>query len=159
MKVLYNFCYGNFSISMFAAIQLIKKLNLSIYIYRYTHTDENGNDIYTRVSEDSNTDGYLYTVKFFDKDFGETITDSDIVGEVAASQIKDNILLQPSKLRFCHELIELIEKYGSKKISGENSKLILMEVPKGSHFLIENYDGCEVIKVLPKNTQVYYAEE
>ena len=42
-------------------------------------------------------------------------------------------------------LIEYIEKYGSEKASGSCAHLIVQEVPKGTAFMIDEYDGNESI--------------
>ena len=42
-------------------------------------------------------------------------------------------------------LIEYIEKHGSEKASGSCAHLIVEEVPKGTAFMIDEYDGNESI--------------
>lgn len=40
-------------------------------------------------------------------------------------------------------LIEYIDTYGSEAASGKGSCLVVMEVPKGCLYQIDEYDGCE----------------
>lgn len=42
-------------------------------------------------------------------------------------------------------LIEYIEKFGSKAASGRYSHLTMVEIPKGTKYYIDTYDGCESI--------------
>lgn len=44
-----------------------------------------------------------------------------------------------------HRLIEYIEKHGSEKASGSCAYLVVEEVPKGTAFMIDEYDGNESI--------------
>lgn len=48
-------------------------------------------------------------------------------------------------LRTDPRLIEYIEKHGSKMASGSSACLIIEEIPKGTQYIIEEYDGCESI--------------
>lgn len=43
-------------------------------------------------------------------------------------------------------LIEFIEKFGSKEASGQYSALAIEEIPKGTAYRIDNYDGYESIE-------------
>ena len=42
-------------------------------------------------------------------------------------------------------LIEYIEKHGSEMASGSSSYLVVEEIPKGTAFMIDEYDGNESI--------------
>lgn len=44
------------------------------------------------------------------------------------------------------KLIEFIEKSGSERASGRCSKLVVEEIPQGTLFRIEEYDGMESIE-------------
>lgn len=43
-------------------------------------------------------------------------------------------------------LIEYIKKFGSKKASGQFSNLVVVNIPKGKAYRIEEYDGYEYIE-------------
>lgn len=48
-------------------------------------------------------------------------------------------------LRTDPRLIEYIEKFGSEKASGSCAHLVVEEIPKGTYFMIDEYDGFESI--------------
>lgn len=50
-------------------------------------------------------------------------------------------------LRTDPRLIEYIEKYGSEMASGSYSHLIVEEIPKGTYYMLDEYDGYESIMV------------
>lgn len=52
--------------------------------------------------------------------------------------------------RFRHDsrLIEYIEKYGTEKASGDGSRLVVVEVPKGKKYIVVDYDGFEEVKTI-----------
>lgn len=44
-----------------------------------------------------------------------------------------------------NRLIEYIEKFGSDAASGPYTNLTVVEIPKGTKYYIDTYDGCESI--------------
>lgn len=44
-------------------------------------------------------------------------------------------------------LIEFIEKYGSEKASGGCANLVVEEIPKGTLYRIDEYDGYESVEI------------
>ena len=47
--------------------------------------------------------------------------------------------------RYDKRLIEYIETYGSEVASGRSADLIIVDIPAGTHYLIDEYDGIESI--------------
>lgn len=54
--------------------------------------------------------------------------------------------LDSYECRTNHKLIEFIEKFGQDRASGNFSKLKIEEVPSGTLFRIQEYDGSEWIE-------------
>ena len=54
--------------------------------------------------------------------------------------------IEVESLRTDNRLIEFIEKFGSKIASGKYSELKVVEIPKGTLYKINEYDGLETIK-------------
>lgn len=43
-------------------------------------------------------------------------------------------------------MIEYIEKFGTEKASGRYAHLVVIDIPKGTAYRIEEYDGFEYIE-------------
>lgn len=54
--------------------------------------------------------------------------------------------LKRENIRTDTDLIAMIEEFGSEKCSSKYSRLIIKDVPSGSHYRIYEYDGYEGIE-------------
>lgn len=54
--------------------------------------------------------------------------------------------LKGKNIRTDTDLIAMIEEFGSEKCSSRYSKLIIKDVPCGSYYRIDEYDGYEYIE-------------
>lgn len=139
-KILYNDCFGGFSISNFAKVEYVKRVwkNKPFTIW---HNDYLKNTK-TQLTEDEAIDT-VHSLYFLDSegnlfDFPCWHSDSDTR--------KDLIL------------ISLLEEYGSEKISSRGAKLKIAELDDNQHWTIYEYDGAEEVLKLNinkcANTQV-----
>ena len=133
MKVVINDCYGGFSLSREALIELIKK----------------GSDAVTKRSIEEYTAGRLKTMKelieedrwlkyhkykdgFYTNDFTPTLFKDDFV-----------YFIENNKETRAHsDIIEIVEKLGDRA-NGRFAKLKIIEIPDNVEWEIEEYDGME----------------
>ena len=59
-----------------------------------------------------------------------------------------NSVYDCDRFRYDSRLIEYIEKYGTEKASGDSSRLVVVEVPKGKKYVVVDYDGFEEVKTI-----------
>lgn len=159
MKILYNKQYGGFGISVFAALKLIERKNLSIYVY-IPDTNENGEKIYKKMTLDNCSGNEISTLGVFLKhDHGDTFPARKILSD-SSDQLtwKENPFVDPNKLRFDPVLIQLFEEYGSGRISGDCATLALTKIEKGRFFTIHEYDGYERVEEYYIDDSVFYAD-
>lgn len=112
MKIAINKCYGGFSLSNEAGIEL-RKLDVNVTLKGEKYSDGNCMNIIN--------DLYLNN-----ENFG----------------IKDN---NYHKWRSDKRLIQVIEKLGVEKASGEYSKIRIIDIPNDIEWDIDEYDGIETI--------------
>ena len=133
MKVVINDCYGGFSLSREALIELIKK----------------DSDAVTKKSIEEYTGGRLKTMKelmeedrwlkyheyrdgFYTDDFTSTLFKDDFVYFIEDS----------NEIRTHPDIIEIVEKLGDRA-NGRFAKLKIVEIPDDVEWEIEEYDGRE----------------
>lgn len=152
-KVVINKCYGGFSVSPEVAVELFKVENKVDKVY-----------IYDEIIEDS-CDSIMYEYKRIDNfefdefgnfnnidiggwntyittyDFGELVKYKDLEG----NKSKYLLTAQQDVDREDVNLINMIEKLGSNRCSGDCAKLKIIEIPKDVKYEIQDYDGNEWI--------------
>lgn len=124
MKIILNKCYGGFNVSDKAYELYAKKKGISLYRYY--------NDYKNRVM----CKGLDLVTYYFTKDFGDNVKRDKI-------DWKTNL-----ELNYEHRddatLIEVVEELG-KKASGNHSELVVVEIPDGMDYVIDDYDGFETL--------------
>lgn len=128
MKVVINSCYGGFSISNFAYKELLRRRGKECYFYEWDY--HNG---YNRIDDDPNKH---YSVMVITKDFGKHVDKID----------REYIAYYRDEIRTDADLIAMIEEFGSEKCSGRYAELEIVDIPTGTYFRIDEYDGLENIE-------------
>ena len=133
MKVAINKCYGGFGISNEAEIEYLKLKGLKAYFYeqvKYEYKD--GRNLYKKVNSSKDT----FMTITFTKDYGESFEEWPK---------KDSGYFYSSDIpRDDPDLIKVIEKLG-KKANNQFSDLKIVEIPDGTEYIIDEYDGLEHI--------------
>ena len=135
MKVAFNNCFGGFGLSPKALSEFSKKKGIKLTWYSQTGYAHNGNEEYIRVvGVPENRSFSLYPLK---KDCGEKI-----------NRLVDGLFYYPdfysTESRIDTDLIEIIEELGDEA-NGSCASLSITEIPDGSTFEIDEYDGNESI--------------
>lgn len=131
MKIILNKCYGGFNVSDEGYELYAKKKGISLYRYY---------DIYERYiltktkTKDSGTGTYYFT-----KDYGDWVKETEIDDDDWETYFHLD-----SEHRDDPTLIEVVEELG-KKASDNYSKLVVVEIPDGMDYVIDDYDGFETL--------------
>lgn len=137
-KVVVNRCYGGFGISAFGEQEYLKRAGKECYFYHQTqYSFRNGVNKYEKISlEEINSKSISFHNTTF-KDLGESF-------EEWPEGMDDYYFMDSNVSREDSILIQLIEEYGSEKISKQHTaKLTITEIPDDVEYEIEEYDGFE----------------
>lgn len=131
MKVILNKCYGGFDVSDKGYKLYAKKKNIPLYVYKEDYSTrprrcKKINDIINDTTQ----------ISYFTKDFGDCF-------EPTEEDWKYNLWLD-EKYREDAMLIEVVEELG-EKANGRFGKLVVVEIPDGMKYVIDNYDGIETL--------------
>lgn len=158
MKVVINTSYGGFSLNAFTVLKLIEAKKENLYVYsdylRYGGKYSADYD-YAKITLDNYEEvGNSFVCSTCD--FGATVS----AQKFEKSGCKDYRYRLPNvdEMRFDKDLIKIIEENGSAKCSSGCSNLIIVTIPKGSYFRINEYDGAESIEIFDKSNFPYYAD-
>lgn len=146
-KVVINKCFGDFEVSDKIAIQIYKEENhldkIFIYISQSLFDDEfRYLDLKYLIfnSDDNNIINRIfnkYDIYLSKEYLGEIINNKD---ELIPLEYLITGISRENK-----DLIHYIEELGSKKCSGNNAELKIVEIPDDVQYYIKNTDGIEVI--------------
>ena len=135
MKIVLNGCYGGFGLSYEAMVLYLHAKNREAFFYK----DISSYDDYTKVHKyqritlqeirKSNTFGYIYCTT---EDQGEYLF-----------SFPEGIINFNNIDRTDPILISVIETMGSEAASGRFALLYIEEIPNGTQYKIDNYDGIE----------------
>ena len=133
MKVILNKCFGGFGLSVKGHEEYAKKIGKKIFWYNYDFSKD-GDITYNKV-ESSDTNPFSIA---FTKDFGENtkITDEDY------DQYSLNL---NESHREDKTLIDIVEQLG-EEADGRFSSLLVVEIPDGMKYEIDEYDGIETLR-------------
>jgi hypothetical protein len=148
MKVVINDCFGGFNVSRKCFLELFKRG--AKIVKRVSFKDattcigkEDGeawpSDEWTPAEEKDwyQDNRFGGTALFYDSDFGVYAPEG---GDVLYCSVEHG-----DKCRTDPDLIALIENRGSKWASGRCASLKIVEIPDGTDYIIEEYDGNEHI--------------
>lgn len=132
MKVILNKCFGGFDVSEEAYELYAKKKGVNIFKY------ELAPDLNYRKTKRSGICIYHFT-----QDFGDKINRNDVdwnkYFSLGTEHREDPIL------------IEIVEELG-EKASGAFGELVVVDIPDGMDYVIDEYDG---IETLHENVEVW----
>ena len=135
MKIILNGCYGGFGLSYEAMALYLHAKNREAFFYK----DISVYDDYTKVHKykrtnlqeirESSTSNYIYCTT---EDQGEFI-----------DHFPEDVINFNDLDRTDPTLITVVETMGSKAASGRFASLYIEEIPNGTQYKIDNYDGIE----------------
>lgn len=131
MEIVINKCYGGFGLSALAVKMYLKLKGKNAFFYVQTkYSFRNGKDEYKKVSIENASSAYMsHTMT---KDLGNTT--SKLLDKHYFSDYSIN--------RSDKDLIRVVSELG-KKANGRHAELKIVEIPDGTAFEIEEYDGME----------------
>lgn len=124
MKIILNKCYGGFDVSDEAYELYAEKKGISLYRY------------WDNCKKRKMQKGSGLLTHYFTKDFGDSVERDKI-------DWKTNLYLD-SGYRDDPILIEVVEELGGKA-SGNYGNLVVVEIPDGMDYVIDDYDGFETL--------------
>lgn len=128
-KIILNKCFGGFGLSKEGYELYAKKKGLKLI--SYNSKVENGKFIYRKTDKEDIFNHY------FTKDLGDNV-------EISDEDYEKYHLYLREKAREDKTLIEVVEELG-EKASGMCGKLKVVEIPDNAHYVIDEYDGIEII--------------
>jgi hypothetical protein len=131
-KIVYNGCFGGFGLSIAAQLEYAKRKGFSLYFYKQTacrHRD--GRDEYTRLDE--GRDLFASALK---RDLGPVCAE--------LPNCDGDWFWDKDIPRNDADLVAVVEMLGDAA-SGECARLKIAEVPKGTLYRIDEYDGRESV--------------
>lgn len=131
MKIILNKCYGGFDVSDRAYELYAEKKGISLYRYWDDYKNE-------KMYKGSGLVTYYFT-----KDFGDSV-EKDKIDWSAYLYLDNGHRDDPT-------LVEVVEELG-KKASGSYGNLVVVEIPDGMDYVIDDYDG---IETLHENVRVW----
>ena len=130
MKIVINTCYGGFGLSDEAKEMYLERKKIL----------ENKDD-FVQVKKKSIFNNIHALVR---KNLAESINSTEDLYNLPST---DCLVLNDYDLdRTDPLLIEIVEKLGKSKASGDCAELVIEEIPKGSLYRIDEYDGNESIE-------------
>lgn len=130
MKVILNKCYGGFGVSQEAYELYAEKKGIEIFSYKLEC--RNDKPIYRKTDTGSS----IFTITFT-KDFGDYVELSDDNSEKYILDLCGNHREDPV-------LIEVVEELGDR-VNSPFSKLVVVDIPDGMEYEIDDYDGVETL--------------
>lgn len=129
MKVVINNCYGGFGLSNFAYKELLRRKGKECYFYENKYGGG-----YCRIDDNPDNNKY-FIVAVSTKDYGKFTEKID----------KEHYVYYRDEIRTDSDLIAMIEEFGSEKCSGRYAELEIEDIPTGTHYIIDEYDGLESV--------------
>lgn len=130
MKVILNKCFGGFSVSQEAYELYAKKKGIELFAYKLEIVS--GKPIYKKTD----TGNSIFTITFT-KDFGDYI-------ELSDDDFDKYYLGLDESHREDPVLIEVVEELG-ERANSPFSKLVVVDIPDGMEYEIDDYDGVETL--------------
>jgi hypothetical protein len=150
MKVVINSCYGGFSLSPLAIREFAKLNKRKCYFFKTNYQEGGGFSEYISISIEDAAETFSWTA-FDVPNPNEVCRYPDNWHELPDDEKqKYNDLYTQHSLAQGREverndpnLIKAIKKLGTKKASGSCAELRIIDIPDGTKYTIEEYDGLE----------------
>lgn len=147
MKVVINACYGGFSLSAKATKRIAELQGKECYFFaqRLPYTGED-KDKYIPLTLEEAEDTFLWWAYSVPNPQDYRLNERDPDGLYkGANERADEIRVSDRDiLRHDPMLIQVVEELGAEA-SGRHAKLKIVEIPDGTDYVIEEYDGFEHI--------------
>lgn len=130
MKVILNKRYGGFGVSQEAYELYAKKKGIELFAYKLEIVS--GKPIYKKTDTGSS----IFTITFT-KDFGDYI-------DLSNDNFSEYCLNLHNEHREDPVLIEVVEELG-ERANSPFSKLVVVDIPDGMEYEIDDYDGVETL--------------
>jgi hypothetical protein len=130
MKVILNKCYGGFDVSDECYGLYAKKKGVKLFRY----VDDYGMNL--KKISDGNA-GMNSIAYYFVRDYGEFLHRDDIDW--------DDYIYLGREHREDPILIECVEELGTERASGRFGELVVVDIPDGMDYVIDEYDGIETL--------------
>jgi len=134
VKVILNKCYGGFHPSVEAYRLYAKKKGIEVYPYIMDYVSGFSRVRYKKADDCENDNMW---VQYFTRDFGENVEIGNDDYEKYALVLRDDYREDPV-------LVEVVEELGDKA-SSNVSNLVVVEIPDGMEYVIDDYDGAETL--------------
>ena len=147
-KVIYNACYGGFSLSPRAEKMLYEKKHPgeTVYFYKEVYEGENKDGIryhtYLKVDEKDLDSCDAFPIHCISLDFGKEITFED--GSIEYKRFNNHYVWYTNIERHDPDLISTVEELGTEKASGKCANLKVEDIGE-EHYHIDEYDGYESV--------------
>ena len=151
-KVVYNACYGGFSLSPLAVKKYYEEKypEVELYFYSYDYSTYT----YTKIPDIENYSGDDFSVNIFSKDLGDSFVHR--FGEKNEDFDEGFMWVDYEISRHDPILVKVVEELG-EKASGRCSRLTVKEI-EGNAYRIDEYDGYESV-IEPNNETWIFIDE
>ena len=129
MKVILNKCYGGFGFSHEAIMLFAKEKGITLFPYASNHPNK-----YSRLSDEEADNAFL--IYYFTEDFGDCPKNSDIDWS-KHFYFNDDYRADPVA-------VSIVERLG-ERANGRFAKLVVVDIPDGMKYTIDDYDGVETL--------------
>lgn len=146
MKVILNKCYGGFGISPMAYKLYAEKKGIELYPYVEDNSNysSKGETIYHKVDWTDKRINRILIVHYFTKDLGESIIENKNNKSEFNEIYKNYSLYIKGNYRTDPVLVEVVEELRGKA-NGNFADLVVVEIPDGMEYTIDEYDGVETL--------------
>lgn len=131
MKVILNKCYGGFGFSRKAYEMYAEKHGFKVYMYKTKEITKDGTLLRKVHGTDDSGFGW-----YFMKDFGDEF--------IPSKADWGEMLYLREEHREDPVAIEIVEKLG-KEANGSCADLVVVDIPDGLDYVIDDYDGIETL--------------
>jgi hypothetical protein len=145
MKVVYTDCYGGFGLSRIASKMYHDAKGTPLYWYFVSGDYPNHN--FTKVADITTVPVGDYNIVACLSDFGDTPVEVAPIYSLDCHHDNHGIRTDP-------DLIRIVEELG-EEASGKNANLVIVYVPVGYTFKIEEFDGKEIVLFIERPTTDY----
>ena len=146
MKIVVNKCYGGFGVSAKCLYELIKRKSKAVEIVKAKDWWSNKDDIEKEIREEIERSKYRGKSKNLKLPKGWIVNWTNCIIDTKKKIVyRVDKYNQDYDVRTDPDLIELIEKKGTKWANGEHANLQITEIPDGVEYTVEEYDGQEWI--------------
>lgn len=138
MKIVLNGCYGGFGLSYEAMVLYWHAKNREVFFYTDISTYHNTSDRYTKVHKYKRVTLPEIRSSQYYMIYCTTIDQGELIDHFPENVVNLNDLDRTDPI-----LISVVETMGSEAASGRFAKLYIEEIPNGTQYKIDNYDGIE----------------